>query len=156
MANLLVGISMISIATAATTNFLITTLTKTSESICCYMKRIAVLNHPCIVKITTKLEKIDLKFSIDVIKELIKEHDGREVSLALKQTLFGVNEILEKIENELESISLAVEYHNAKYFCQWRYFSCDSNIEIIVKHKKILDKRYYMLIDLLKLERVYK
>ena len=152
MASALVGISMFTIVSSATTNFLINSLTKTADTVCCSMKRIAVINHPSIVEIRDKLVTMDLLFFINIIQKLVEQHIDKEASLALKEALYGVNEILENINTELSTIMDAIDNHGKKYFSQWRYFNCDCNIDIIIGHEKILKKRYEILIDLLQIE----
>ena len=152
MSTAILGISMFTIVSSATTNFLINSLTKTADTMCCSMKRIAVVNHPCVVEIRCKLEKMDLIFFTNIIQRLVSEYKGKEVSNALKEALYGVNEILENINNELTTITDAIDKHSQKYFSQWRYFDCNCNIDTIVEHEKILKKRYEILIDLLKIE----
>lgn len=104
--------------------------------------------------ILDKLDSVDLKHTITVIDELIKEqgeNNKTDFHNSIKISLLGVQEILEKISTELDSIYGAVKNHESKYLSTWRSFDCSINIETIFKHKHILDIRTKMLIDLLKI-----
>jgi hypothetical protein len=155
------GISMLSAVSATGTVFLVRTLTNTIDSICTYVGRIAVLNHPAIIEINKILVDIDLKFTIDVVREVVRQYgaqyDKQQANqvenLALHKALIGVNDILEKIEGDLKIVVDAINYHATKYFSQWRSIGCSYSMETIIKNKQILDARYNILVDLLKLNK---
>jgi len=98
------------------------------------------------------IEYMDLDYKINVIKTVVKEIEARgNISDSVKLALMGINEVLDRINDELGTVQKAIEYHNSKYFCGYRSFNCSCNIEQIIKHNEILDSRYRILLDLIKL-----
>lgn len=156
MAGLILGISMISIVSATSTTLLVNTLTGTIYSIGGYMKSITSYDQPGVSEVTKKIKSIDLEFALSVINELVKENNKKEASESVKNALYGVNEILEKIDDELKTINDGIKDHNDKYLSRWRSFNCEYSIKNLEEHKKILDKRYKMLMGLLQLENMKK
>ena len=133
------------------TDFAVRTLTTTTSSICSLLSHLTSYDTVGIDDIKNELFKIDLENKVMVIEELIREYEKKEVRPSIKRAILGVNEILSKIHDELTIIKEAVETHQKKYFSSWRSFDCKYNIKILQKHKAILDERYNLLIDLLKI-----
>ncbi len=133
------------------TDFAVRTLTTTTSSICGLLSSLTSYENVGIDDIKNELSKIDLENKVMVIEELIREYEKKEVRPSIKRAILGVNEILSKIHDELTTIKEAVEAHQKKYFNSWRSFDCKYNIRTLQKHKAILDERYDLLIDLLKI-----
>jgi len=132
------------------TDVLIRTMSTTTSALYELVKFIINTDHPGLKNIQDTLESIDLEHYINVIDKLVTEHDHTsDMKDSVKEALLGVTKILQKIHDELIVIKKAYEKHKNKYFYRWRSFQCKYNIEIIVKHKHILDSRYDMLIKLL-------
>ena len=102
------------------------------------------------IDIQSTLESIDIEFKVSVLEELIKEQRGN-APVSVKKALLGVNDILVKIDGELKTIKEALDYHQTKYFKNWRTFDCSCNIKTIKNHCKILDERSKVFTDLLKI-----
>lgn len=162
MANLAVGLAgsilmgsrAVSILSGVGTNLLVSTITTTTSSVCGIVRSISSSNQPGLEYVKAELEKIDLEHNVTVIQELIDEQKvakDEEVKNSVKQALIGVNQILEKIHKELKTIQEAMNHHQTKYFNGWRSFNCKCSIKNIIKHKELLDTRYKMLVDLLKI-----
>jgi hypothetical protein len=156
MAAFFVGLSAASIITGATTSFLVGCLTSTTYSVYNYINRIRSYNHPYTVEIQKELDKIDLQFSIDIINEIFKQYTNMsdEAGPALKHAIYGVTEIMEIIETELQTVDESIKLHNNKYFSRWRTFNCTCNLDVIKRNKQILDSRYKTFISLLKLDKL--
>jgi cellobiose-specific phosphotransferase system component IIB len=160
MANLAIGlassllwnITPASILTGVGTSLLVTTITKTTTAIGSNVKIITTSDNPSLEYVKKELAKIDLVYTVEVIKEVVREQDieGKEMKDSIKRALLGVNEILEKIHDELNTINESIKNHESKYFNGWRGFTCKYNLRTIIKHKNILDSRYKIFIDLLK------
>ncbi len=126
-------------------------ITKTTTSIGFMIGHIMAIDQPGVIEIQKTLKEIDLEFSIEVLEELVNEHKDSYAPNSVKKSLDGVNQILINIENELKTIKEAIEYHEQKYFSSWRTFDCSCNVSTIRKNKELLDKRYKVLTDLLKI-----
>jgi hypothetical protein len=137
------------------TDFVLKTATSTTGSIGSVFSYLTAYDQPRIQQVIDDLAEIDLEHTVRVIGELIKEYDDNQTNLSepIKKALLGVNQILEKIDNELSIIREAIEYHETKYFNSWRSFNCKCNVETIKQHKNILDMRYNILINLLKISK---
>lgn len=107
--------------------------------------------QPSVKDIIDELNKLDLEFMVAIIEQLVSEQQGKNLHESVRKALTGVNNSLLKIVDELHVIKLAIEYHETKYFNYWRSFSCDCNIETVRNHSGVLQKRYNILIDLLKI-----
>ncbi len=134
------------------TDFVLKTATSTTSSIGAVLAYLTAYDQPRIQQVIDDLSEIDLEHTVKVIEEVVKEYEDNQANLkeSVKKAILGVTQILEKIDGELQIIREAIEYHETKYFNSWRSFNCKCNIETIKKHKIILDKRYTILIDLLK------
>lgn len=132
------------------TDVVIGTLTTTASSVGRLLTYIT--DHPTLgtSEFKRELEDLDLQFFITVLDRLVKEQNTKDIQDSTKQALLGVNESLTKIQDELNSVKEAIEYHQTKYFASWRSFACPS-LDSIKKHKKILETRYNLLTDLLQI-----
>lgn len=97
-----------------------------------------------------QLSDLDLEYRVSIINELVKDCCNNDNELIHKAVL-GLNDILGKINKELQQIDELIRNHSKKYFNSWRDFNCDGLIDEIKHHKKILEERYKILIDLLNL-----
>jgi len=134
------------------TELIIRTINGTTTSIYNTLKSITVSSEPNVKEYVDKISSIDLKFTISVMHELIKEQQAeKELPESIKMSLIGVNDILLEIDSELMAIYDAIKNHKNKYFSSWRTFSCKYNIEQIVYLNDTLNNRYSMLFNLLKI-----
>lgn len=146
----LIGGQTFSILSKVGTDVIIRTLTTTTTAVGGLIVHVTAYDRVGMVEIKNKLDRVDLEHTVSVIEEFIKEQDEtKELNNSVKKALIGVNEILNRIHDELIIIKEAVEYHNSKYFSRWRRFDCSCNIETIIAHKEILDKRYNMFVELM-------
>ena len=126
------------------------TMSVTTSSIGSLVSHFMKINQPDITDFKRTLEEIDLEFKISVLEELVKEQNGT-TPVSVKKALFGVNDVLVKIDAELKTIKEAFEYHQTKYFNSWRRFDCSCNTDTIRKHGRLLDDRSKVFTDLLKI-----
>lgn len=137
---------------------IVKTVAATTNSIYTLIKYIINSNEPLYKNVQHEITLLDLEFYIGIVNELIKEYDSficgnSDNNLLVSKAIVGVNDIMEKIYIELEKIGDCIKYHNSKWFNTYRTFNCDSNIQQLKEYKTILDKRYGVLIDLLKLHK---
>jgi len=149
---MILGSKTMGIISTVGKNIIIKTLTTTTSGLGSLITYFTHSNQPGVKDINETLREIDLNFTIKVIEELVLEYDKKEIEQrSIKKALLGVNEILTNIHEELSSIQIKVEEHGMKWFSNWRSLDCKESIDKIKRHKLILDHRYRMLIDLLKI-----
>ena len=137
--------------TTVGTNLIIGTITTTTTSIGSVIKYLVTNNHPGMDEIINVLTTTDLEYTVTVIQQVIREQECKKIHESIIKALIGVGEILNKIDDELESIKIAMEYHKTKYFAAWRSFSWNGNLETLKQHNNILKHRYTILFELLKI-----
>jgi DNA-binding transcriptional MerR regulator len=145
------GAKVVSLFSLVGNDLLVKTISSTTSSICSAVTQLTSYDQPYIKEVLNELTEIDLEFSTSVIKELVDERKDKDTNASIKQALWGVNETLEKINNELQELKEAIDDHNQKYFSGWRIFNNKKVIVRIRELKKILNSRYSILIDLLKI-----
>ena len=148
----LIGSKVAILASTVGTDILIKTVTNTTSSIVSMTGYLMTSSQPGINEIVSTLKKIDLEFTVGIIEELVKEQEGKELEESVKKAMIGVNETLGLINQELDSMKQAIEYHNTKYFNGWRSFSWTGNVNNIKDHNEILKNRYMILFELLKIK----
>lgn len=141
-----------SIANNVSTNIIMSTINTTTMSI----KRMIgyILSHDngnCVIDV---LKQTDLAFTVKIIEEFIKEQDMSNVHSSIQCALHGVNEILLVIHDEVQQIQLQLAYHKTKYFSGWREFVCSVNPKSVESNSKILQHRYNILFELLKIYKI--
>jgi hypothetical protein len=138
---------MVSIIAAVTTGFAVNVLLATTSSLYTTIIYLTTSDKLSTNKLLVQLKEIDLEYTVSIIREVAKECTTDHASI--KKALLGVNEILEQINCELLKMKEGLDYHNTKYLSSWRRFSFD--LATLKQHKNILDNRYKLLIDLLKI-----
>jgi hypothetical protein len=133
------------------TNIIVGTITTTTSSIGRILSYLTTSSKPGLKDIVSLLGTIDLEFTIGIIDQVVREQNDKPLHESIKKALLGVNEILNKIHKELETIQIAIDNHQQKYFSSWRSFEWDGNIENLKCHNDILKNRYDMLVNLLKI-----
>lgn len=147
-----IGATATSIVGSIGTDVLIATVTTTTTSIINMIGYLTTNTQPGINDILNIIKKVDLEFTVNIIEQLVKEQEGKELSQSIKKALLGVNEILKHINTELDLIKQAIDYHHTKYFNYWRGFVWNGNISTIQNYNDILKNRYSILFELLKIK----
>ena len=150
--NILIGGKTVSILSKVGTDIVIGTLATSTSAVGGMLTSIYSSDKPGLKEIKSQLDKIDLEHIVGVIRALINEQSNKkniEMKDSVKKALIGVNEILVKINDELNEIHNAINKHNGKYFSSWRSFDCKCNINQIKEYRDLLDKRYKMYVELL-------
>jgi len=143
-----IGGTPISFLTTLGKDVIIKTLTTTTNSIINLSKYMLYINKPYFTDVKLELEKMDINNGVSIIHELVKEQEKYEnMNNSIKTSVLGVNDILIKIDNELQIIMDLMANHEKKYFKSFRTFNCDDNIKKIKCYDEILSKRYKLLKD---------
>lgn len=140
-----------SIVSTVSTDLIIGTITTSTKAIGSMLTYLASSEQNGIKDVISIIKSTDLEFTISIIEQVVKEQENKTLPDSVKKALIGVNDILDMIHKELDNIKNAVEYHNTKYFNTWRSFSCDCNMETIKSHNELLNHRYSILIELIKI-----
>lgn len=151
VSSIILGSKLTGLATTVGTDLAVRTLTTTASSVTSLISYLSTNSKQGTSDITNTLISLDLEFTITIIENIIKELNGEHLNEPINKALAGVNEILFQIHKELNMIKEAIEYHNSKYFKNWRSFSWQSNTDAIKQYNTILKNRYTMLLDLLKI-----
>lgn len=150
----IIGTTMITsptIVASVGTNLIVGTITTTASSIGSMIRYLTSNTSPGINEILNFLTLIDLEFTVGIIEQVVKDLEQQSLNESVKKAIMGVNEVLTLINQELTSIKLAIEEHNAKYFNNWRAFKWTGNLDNIKKHNEVFKHRYEMLFELLKI-----
>ncbi len=150
MNTIVVGVSTVSLLSCIGNDLISRTIKRTSDSICSVCRYLTNYDEPYAYDVVNKLKKIDLEFTVSVLQKFVEENKDKEYSDSIKESLLKINEILQIICGQLNDVKESIEDHQAKYLYKWRSLDCKANISSIEKNKKILDNRYQILMDLLK------
>lgn len=139
------------VLSAVGTSCLVNTLTSTTWSIYNSVQHLAQYDQPGIDDVINQLQIIDISHTIEIIEDIVKLFDDDDnLPLHIKKAVYGIETILDKIQRNLVKIDEAIVYHRTKFFGKWRVFSCDCHIDTIKQYNKLLNKRYNLLFDCLK------
>ena len=143
-------IKVIPFLATISTNFAIDSVKNSTKSILNLSHYIISSDKPQYTQVKSELESLDIYNSVCIIYELVAEQKiNDKLQNSTKRAIISVNDILSKIEDELNTIKNAMVKHEKKYFNKWRQFDCSINIETIKKHEKVLFKRYKLLRDII-------
>ena len=93
--------------------------------------------------IKSTLNSLDLEVNIKIVNEFIMKTDKTDTELILEN---GLNEIITKINKQLENINSAILNHQLKWFSSYRSFNVSSNMTELKELSTILNNRLQMLI----------
>jgi hypothetical protein len=102
------------------------------------------------------LTKSDLYFTITTIQAFINEQTMNDSQKSVASALEGVSEILTTLHDDLQLIKIECENHKSKWFSGYRTFTWSKSIETLESHSNILNHRYNLLFELLKIARFNK
>lgn len=111
-------------------------------------------SHPVVNSI---LGEIDLQADLSVVEALVNQVNSQIKTEQLSQndpltiSLHQVNDLVHRIRDELEEIKKELRDHQQKWLASWRTPDYQRPLNRLVHHKKLLDKRVQMLIELIKL-----
>lgn len=127
-----------------------TAVTQTTHKIYKVVGLLISSGHEQVEKTLTVL---DLPAKLKVLDAILEENKDSKFGGSIDLALMNVQDIVDKIHEELKLIEKAIEYHKTKYLNSWRSLGCDKNIERLVIQRKILDERFELFIKTLVLEK---
>lgn len=151
---LMVGSSALTIINTFRTDIITKTVSTASTGILGMLTNITANNNPNIEYIKLQLANLDLRNKIEIIKEFIEEQQSIDIEKnSVRKAIDAVANILDKIHSELYQLMIDMQNHRMKYFNGLRTFVCTFSMEALVSHSIILDNRFAMLVNIIK---VYK
>ena len=126
------------------------TITKTTNNIYSNIDDILVDSN---FELKTLLEDLDINTKLDIINSFIcnLKEDDRTYSKTILKTLDYIIDIFRKIEIEIENIKIEVVEHKKIWFHNFKTPKYKPLIKNLLKHLKILDNRFDILLNLLKI-----
>lgn len=108
--------------------------------------------HPVVNSV---LGELDLQANLSVIEALVQQIETERLDEKdpLAICLHQVNDMVHRIKEELEEIKKELKDHEEKWFAGWRTPAYQGPLRRLTYHKKLLDKRVDMLIELIKLHK---
>ncbi len=102
--------------------------------------------------IKESLEDLDIKEKIIIVETLLSELKSKQIKKSVKHSVNSVGHSIEEINHNLKKLKDEIEYHNTKYFSNWRTFNYDDIIENLKKKNNLLNCRLDLLIKLLSIK----
>ena len=107
------------------------------------------------------IEELDINSKISVIKSLINSKSFRRIDYNSKilqnidiytvnLCIKNLNDIIDKISDELKKISELIPEHKLKWFHTWRTPEYHNNVENLKKYNIIMESRLNLFLDILK------
>jgi hypothetical protein len=101
----------------------------------------------------TLLEDLDINTKLDIINTFVcnLKEDTKTYSKTILKTLDYLIDIFKKIEREIDKIKVEIEEHNQRWFRVFITPKYKNSINNLIKLLKILDNRFDILLNLLKI-----
>ena len=104
-------------------------------------------------KLKNIIEELDLTSKIDIINDLIKDVDKKDINNIIHKAIHYLHDIIETINKEVEDIKKEIKEHFELWFHRFRTPTYISKIERLIKHNQILDKRLDLFIKVFNIEK---
>ena len=126
------------------------TITKTTKNIYNGIDKILLNDN---LQFKELLEDLDITIKLDIINTFILDiHSNNNIfNEYVSKTFKYLEEILKIIEMEIENINNEIIKHNEKWFSKFRSSNSSYMLQKLVKHIKILDDRFELLMKLIKI-----
>jgi len=98
------------------------------------------------------LVELDLEVRLEVIGSLIKCITPEKHNEAIGISLQSIHKSITKIQEIMEQVELKIKEHSEKYFNSYRTLDFDREIKDIQQKSSLLEKRFQLLVDLMKIE----
>jgi len=99
------------------------------------------------------LDELDINTKLDIINTFITDihNDQKIFNDTLNKTFKYLEDILNTINNEIKNINIELINHKEKWFNKLRSSKYHYMLNNLIKHVKILDERFNLLIKLISL-----
>lgn len=94
------------------------------------------------------LRDLDVGNKIKMLEEMTKsiEKKCKGNHKIMEMSLASIHDMIIKIREDLKKINQRIEKHKKKYFASWRSVNCSKELNDLVSHCDILDKRFNYLV----------
>ena len=94
------------------------------------------------------LRDLDVGNKIKMLEEMTKsiEKKCKNNHKLMEMSLASIHDMIIKIREDLKKINKRIERHKKKYFASWRSVNCSRELNDLVSHCDILDKRFNYLV----------
>ena len=99
--------------------------------------------------IKESLNELDIKEKTLIVESLLHELKTKIIKKSVKYSMNSVGHTIEEINNLLNELKSRIEYHQTKYFCNYRSFDTDDILQNLKNKNNILNNRLDLLIKLL-------
>ena len=133
---------------------LVQTVTKTTTNIYSSLESVMTSDDLYFKKL---IEKTDVNIKLNIMHKLIEDLNKSGITKeylkeSINSSLNYLCEILINIENDIKNINEEILKHKEKWFSNFRTPNYKIMISNFLEHLEILDKRFNILLDLLKIK----
>ena len=107
---------------------------------------------PGMSQVQQSLALLDLEAKLKCWRTLVDALDHRTLPLPVKISLNWFTESIKNVEESLQLLKNAVEYHHSKYFSSWRMCNFSEPLRILTTHVKILVERETTLLQMIAID----
>jgi len=110
-------------------------------------------HHPLgISQVQQSLTLLDLEAKLKCWRTLVGALADRTLPLPVKISLNWFTKSIKDVEESLQLLKNAVEYHHSKYFSSWRICNFTEPLRILTTHVKILVDRETTLLQMIAID----
>jgi len=107
---------------------------------------------PGMSQVHQSLALLDLEAKLKCWRTLVSALDHKTLPLPVKISLNWFAESIKDVEESLQLLKNAVEYHHSKYFSSWRTCNFSEPLRILTTHVKILVDRETTLLQMIAID----
>ena len=100
------------------------------------------------------LNELDLGNKIKILEELTKVlNNYKKKNTLIDMALEHMHDMIIRIREDLKKITFNINQHKKKIFSNWRKINCKKELDSLVSHSHILDKRLELLFKTIEIEK---
>ena len=107
---------------------------------------------PGMSQVREALVLLDLKAKLKCWRSLVNALDHRTLAVPVTISLNCFTESIQNVEESLQLLKNAVEYHHSKYFSSWRSCDLSESLRILKTNVKILVERETTLLQMIAID----
>ena len=107
---------------------------------------------PGMSQVQQSLALLDLEAKLKCWRTLVEALDHKTVPLPVKISLNWFTASIKDVEQSLQLLKNAVEYHKSKYFSSWRFCDFSEPLRILKTYVKILAERENTLLQMIAID----
>lgn len=107
---------------------------------------------PGMSQVQEALVLLDLEAKLKCWKSLVNALDHKTLPFPVKISLDWFTESIQNVEESLQLLKNAIEYHHSKYFSSWRSCDVSESLRILTANVKILVERENTLLQMIAID----